>query len=427
MTFDRDLDLCSCGGVEITGLHATMAPRRPGQQAPPVVEDYVFVPYVEDNVSLGNSELVDYCNICESFVQQSVLAILDNGLADVVRNKEFLRKCYGTGNIKCKQVDVSSLGSDQSATWINTLADVFSCNHSEDYLRNACNKLNDKSIFREDKLISNLLSGSHLKTCLDVVVENTRGNILKIAEINASSNQLFSRISRLLAKQPALTVDLCALDEQANMLEQSLVDEFDLSTAVWDLKGPPPSTLGTFDLVMASNLHEQKDLREALAALCSVMKDGSFALIHDITHHFGVVAASFALTRDLAEYKDLDSRTCGPYCDVSQWQQLIKSAGLEIVARKSDGLLGSLFLCRKISTVVCKPIVISVNDINCSWVDEVKAALSDDNALERVWLLAELSSLCGVIGLINCLRHESGGQKVRLDYKKFVFQITPCI
>jgi fatty acid synthase len=254
------------------------------------------------------------------------------------------------------------------------------------------------------------------KTCLDVVIENTLTSTLRVAEINASSNCLFTRVSDQLARQPALNVDICAIDKTAGLLDEALVDDYGLTTTTWDLASAPPSDVGVYDLVMASNLHEQGDLNQALRSIASITKDGGFVLIHDVTHHFGVVAAAFALTHDLAEFTDLASRSVGPYCDVDQWQKLVRLAGLEVVARKSDGVLSTLFLCRKVSTpaVSHQPRIINVSNLDCSWVDEVKAALSSDNALERVWLLAELTSLCGAVGLANCLRHESGGERVRL-------------
>ena len=40
------LDMVVCGGVEIQGLHATVAPRR-GLQSPATLEEYCFVPYTQ--------------------------------------------------------------------------------------------------------------------------------------------------------------------------------------------------------------------------------------------------------------------------------------------------------------------------------------------------------------------------------------------
>jgi hypothetical protein len=166
VVFDRDLDLCVCGGVELSGLHATVAPRRTGQQAAPVVEDYVYVPYTEDNLSVNNSDLVSYCKDCESFSRQAISALLDNGIADKVPNKDFLRKCYLSGNgDKVSQNGTDNLSSLQSdgQSWLKSLQEAFGVAHNDEFINNARNVLVDKHAHQQDKLIDNLLCGRHLK------------------------------------------------------------------------------------------------------------------------------------------------------------------------------------------------------------------------------------------------------------------------
>lgn len=44
---NRCLDNITAGGVQICGLHATVAPRRQQQQRAATLEEFVFVPYCQ--------------------------------------------------------------------------------------------------------------------------------------------------------------------------------------------------------------------------------------------------------------------------------------------------------------------------------------------------------------------------------------------
>lgn len=62
---NRCLDTIVAGGVQICGLHATVAPRRQQQQSPPVLEEFVFVPYVETKCLSGNGKLAEKLKLCK--------------------------------------------------------------------------------------------------------------------------------------------------------------------------------------------------------------------------------------------------------------------------------------------------------------------------------------------------------------------------
>lgn len=61
----RCLDNIVAGGVQISGLHATVAPRRQQQQSPPTLEEFVFVPYVETECLTSNRKLAEQLRLCK--------------------------------------------------------------------------------------------------------------------------------------------------------------------------------------------------------------------------------------------------------------------------------------------------------------------------------------------------------------------------
>lgn len=65
------LDNITAGGVQICGLHATVAPRRQQQQSPPTLEEFVFVPYFQKGCLETNEKLQNQMNVCRGKQSQS--------------------------------------------------------------------------------------------------------------------------------------------------------------------------------------------------------------------------------------------------------------------------------------------------------------------------------------------------------------------
>lgn len=62
---NRCLDTTVAGGVQISGLHATVAPRRQQQQRSPTLEEFVFVPHVVTECLTANSKLSERLRLCK--------------------------------------------------------------------------------------------------------------------------------------------------------------------------------------------------------------------------------------------------------------------------------------------------------------------------------------------------------------------------
>lgn len=56
---NRYLDNITAGGVQICGLHATVAPRRQQQQTPPTLEEFVFVPLMDTEWLVSSEKLAE--------------------------------------------------------------------------------------------------------------------------------------------------------------------------------------------------------------------------------------------------------------------------------------------------------------------------------------------------------------------------------
>lgn len=66
------LDNIVAGGVQICGLHATVAPRRQQQQSPPTLEEFVFVPYVDTECLASNGKLAQQLRLCKGTIDKPI-------------------------------------------------------------------------------------------------------------------------------------------------------------------------------------------------------------------------------------------------------------------------------------------------------------------------------------------------------------------
>jgi fatty acid synthase len=58
--------------------------------------------------------------------------------------------------------------------------------------------------------------------------------------------------------------------------------------------------------------------------------------------------------------------------------------------------------------------VIQVTDKHFNWVESLKSALKQSETEgKKVMLVCQGDPLCGVVGLMNCIKQEPGGSNVR--------------
>ncbi|KAJ8319449.1 hypothetical protein KUTeg_004540 [Tegillarca granosa] len=98
------------------------------------------------------------------------------------------------------------------------------------------------------------------------------------------------------------------------------------------------------------------------------------------------------------------------------WNYL-REIGFEVIYMRTDGLLSTLFLLRrKLNYSKETQTYLSIDDFGCEWTEELKQKLSEcQNKPEghNLWITSTASMYNGIVGLVNCLRQEPGGDKIR--------------
>ncbi|KAG8507553.1 Fatty acid synthase [Galemys pyrenaicus] len=391
-----DVRVSSClgctvaGGALISRLHTSVAPRRQQEQQAPILERFAFTPHVEDGCLAGDAALQDELQLCRGLAQALQTKMAQQGLKTAIPGLD--------GAPAPREPPPQGLPRLLAAACQLQLNGNLQLELGQALAR-------EGPLLRDDPLLCGLLDAPALKACVDTALENIVGSRVKVVEVLAADGRLYSRVPALLNTQPLLQLDYTATDRHAQALQaaQAELQQLEVAQAQWDPMEPAPSSLGGADLLMcncalASLGHPATALRHMAAAL----KDGGFLLLHALlaAHPLGETVA--LLTRPEPRQGLLSQEA---------WESLLAEAGLHLVALKRSFYGSALFLCRRLAPQD-SPVFLPVEDTSFRWVDSLKSILAATSS-RPLWLTAAGCTTSGVVGLVNCLRKEPGGQRVR--------------
>ncbi|XP_067671035.1 fatty acid synthase-like [Haliotis asinina] len=405
---DHCLDIFVCGGVEIRGLHCTSAPRRITQT--PTLESYTFTPYNENLLDDSKSKL--YAEDCLAYMDQSLATLLKSNGATHIPNSNLLS--VEKPKVQVSLDKVMEYSGQPTCGLMQTLHKIFCTPLSESFPENVFNIVNAfQPELSKDTLLNCLLEDKVLKSCVDVVLENCLKNKVNVLELSSPTGAMYSHVLPLLGAHPMNQVEYTLANSQQN--DQEKLAKLAITTLQWDLQKTLPSGASQPDLIILRNiLHREQNISVALKNVIDACGTKGFALIIEATQNFPLHMAINSFKLDCVTTGD--SRTHGCYLDSSSWTKLFLEHGLQVICDKTDGVLYNMFLVRRANKAAAEnQTIICVDDLNCSWVDMVKSALDDCHVRpegENVWLQANNTN-SGIVGLTNCLRKESGGERLR--------------
>ncbi|XP_063877296.1 fatty acid synthase-like isoform X1 [Scylla paramamosain] len=217
---------------------------------------------------------------------------------------------------------------------------------------------------------SDLTEETGLGLLLDVCLENSQARGLKVVEGLCGSNCLAPPLLKLLSKKPQMKVDyvVCAANTLSAEKQQHLVD------CPVQMKDDLSSSLASLPFLLI--LHQGQDVKEA-----EKMEEGRFILT--------------------------DSKEAG--------NELVDAGYLQVASIEAMGL--HLFRKSHSSVLPHATLEISREDAEFSWLTPLKQMMmAKEN--ERVWLLSSGEPTSGILGLVNCLRKEEGGGKIRCVFAR---------
>uniref|UniRef100_A0AAR2JWF8 Fatty acid synthase n=1 Tax=Pygocentrus nattereri TaxID=42514 RepID=A0AAR2JWF8_PYGNA len=390
---NRCLDNITAGGVQICGLHATVAPRRQQQQTPPTLEEFVFVPYVETECLRSSEKLREQLRHCKGLVKSLQRKLASQGVKISIPGLEGASE---------DQLIAAETGGGLLQL-LSVLCGLELNGNLRSELEQTVQK--ERECLLQDPLLSGLLDSHALRHCLDTALENATPGKLKVIEALSSDGRVFSRAVSLLNIQPMLRLDYTASDLSTELLsaQQSSLEEQGISVAQWDpQQGPASGGLTGADLVVCNSVPGPVTSPATLLEnLASATREGGFVLLHTLLR-------GDTLGETVAFLTSLDNQN-GLLTQV-EWEKLFEKASLNVVVMKKSFYGSALFLGRR-QTPEKQPITVSVDSTDYTWVETLKSILAETS--ERpVWLTASQGHN-GVVGMVNCLRQEPGGHRIR--------------
>ena len=407
-------------GIEISGLKVNLAPRRQNAQVP-LLEKYQFVPYVNEKVleQQDQVELEQYVSACSSLAKK-VLEVskynknqIDNLFTGYKDASDEVLKQYLTAS------------SDE-----HVLLKVFKellTTKTTDLKQNVQNVLNKYGPeLSKDLLATSYAKQRFVRPSIDIVVENLNSRKLNILEVNPSTVILNNLISSVIESSALnLSYDYTLAHPAPNDLPDEVKNN-DLKITEWNLKQSALSSgSSSFDLVVYKDVYSTPttsngfSLEALLNSFYSATKENGFVL---------------ALLRTRLTPPENFVYTIGDYVTPNKREEeFVKNAekvGFSVVSSQSDSTTYSFVLLRKTVEKSAKSqtvIEVPVGKYN-SWVENLKENLKEcqnRKVGENVWLVANDTPANGVVGLVNCLRQEPGGDRVRCifnaskDHKKY--------
>ncbi|KAG8129130.1 hypothetical protein E2320_015873, partial [Naja naja] len=372
---DRCLDTITGGAVQISGLHSSTAPRRQQEQIPPILEKFCFVPYDENDCLSSDAKLQSSFEHCKVLIQNLQKKIAKHGVKIAIPGLETL--------MNSTQAEVEQEG----------LAHILAEICRLELNGNLCSELEqvvarEKLHLQEDALLNGLLDCAELKTCVDVVLENITSHKMKIIE-------------------PMLQLDYTATDRILKnlALHENNLQEIGASMEQWDPASPPSGGLTNADLLVCNcSLNALSKPAETLSNMAATVKDGGFILLHTLLkgETLGEIVA-FLTSPGLQDKPGLLNQV--------EWENLFKKSSLNLVAVKRSSFGAAIFLCRR-PLPTKKPIFLPVDETNYKWIEPLKEMLAEPSE-HSVWLTANNCGTSGVVGMVNCLRQEPGGHRIR--------------
>lgn len=395
----------------MNGLKLTTTQQKPNQQKV-VLEKSIFVPHIEAGCQdLCPDQLQEYHAVCSALAGNGILRIVGMEGMDLPNFNAFKQIAKTLKPVKfVENVDkFSKLPNNGLLLILNSLFSM----SVENFRHNSTSILEAyRTKLGHDRLMTNLLQPRSLNPCLDLVLENNTTGSVRVLEFSSSEVDITDKVIQHYNTRPEY---VSYVKVNGTATNKSTNGSPDVKHIQWDIEENAPENLVDFDLLVANNyLHRQRNISKCLKTMSKCLKDDGFLVVHEVTSNHHLHLAVEGLSSELPVVAETRSVAC--YCNEEKWQEFFEKENFETILKKSDGLLSTMFLLRKKSTnEVGKQTVMKISQNITDSVEALKKNLKEVTTKplgENLWLLSH-DNLSGLIGMVNCLRKEPGGEKIR--------------
>ena len=401
-------------GIEITTINTANIQRKilpTGLR----LETYEFIPYNQDNVidSYYRNEMLKYLDICSAICKQIHEKYkLKNNIINNLRIK-----------IRQKLVDEMTMNISKDHTLLNILSSVL--NDQLDFNNNIelANDLKEKIgklEFDVSKDIINLVGRNErlIRPLLDTINENINPmKELKVIELNTTNGIIGVDILQNLMETFIIPVaiEYTIAHKQAENESIKGFDKIqDFNIVKWNSDFPELNK-NDFNLIIHHDSHElwNINLENYIKSTSKIINENGFLLgIFRSKITTPEIILNDLLYENIPTENQLLNR-------IEEFEKTAFENGYKIISKKTDSILFTAILFRKINQNLKSNeqtvIEVKTGQFN-QWIDQLKQLIEEHKYKDKfsnIWLHAHDSNINGVIGLVQCLRQESGGDKLR--------------
>lgn len=227
-----------------------------------------------------------------------------------------------------------------------------------------------------------------LTASLQIAIENTSMFKMKVVEIanDRPAEALLSPLAMdILESEPMLRTDITVVTLNKTAAHSNLLDPLSIKISNKDVTKVVPEQ--NCHLVIGADVISRQN-GEVLKNMCGALIPGGVILLEEIRGCF----------------------------DNSAIKAFVDKFNLEIVSQQTSP--NNIYvLLRNRTEMSSVPYVIYVSENNFVWVEEIKRALKfSETHHNKIYLICEKQTTTGVVGMVNCLRQEAGGNNIRLYF-----------
>ncbi|GFY56199.1 fatty acid synthase [Trichonephila inaurata madagascariensis] len=389
--FNQDTNTCRTVGVEITKLIVEPAPNRRKDENP-TFEKYAFVPYesIYTPTSEASLQLSKYFNACNIFIDKIGKTVRNDvkqyqfpdAIDDEFCLEEYVEKTTENQHlliVLMQAMDDENILKEKRKDWF----------------------LSYSRFAGRDMLNNSLLNEDSLRIMLEIISENTFRK-LNVMEIHRNfpvslipATEIMQKYSHLRFKKSILVAS------KMDTFNQKALDELGIQVKTEESLTDIASEKAQDVAISSFACGSISELENLLQTLISVIKSDGFILL---------------FYKEKANSAELFlSSLCGETLQVQSQgvlEEILKAKNLVILSKISDPFGSSLYLLRSPSPIVPSKVVFITED-SYNWVDKVKDELFEKKS-GIVWLVSKDSPSNGIVGMVNCLKQEPGGERISI-------------
>lgn len=237
-----------------------------------------------------------------------------------------------------------------------------------------------------------------LRLMFDIIAENSFKK-LSLLEINNNFLEISPIIVKMMENSSMLRFkNKTLVCKNISEIDKEKCNEHDIQVYAYDDLPSVAKEKSQSIIISSICISTEKESRKHLHLLSSIVEEKGFILLFHKNSTFP--PENFVAS--------VSGEKIGiiPQAVLEQWFQ---EENLLIMSKIFDGVGGNLYLLKHaVEPDVGMVVYLSENNL---WLDELKKALC--TASKPVWVVSDGCPESGIIGMINCLRHEPGGDRIR--------------